>query len=70
MRVKVEIVPRGPSSEVELSEGSDGLDLCRALGLQPDAYVMFLGDQPVPIDSPLSNGDDIKMVLVVSGGHH
>ncbi len=68
MKVKAETLPRGPHGEVELPGGATGADLLEALALQPDAHVLFREGVPIPLDEPLRSGDDLKIVLVVSGG--
>ncbi len=68
MKVSVEVLPRGGVTQVELPERTTGMDLLEHLRLHPDSYVLFRGDSPIPIDEPLRPGEDLKVILVVSGG--
>lgn len=43
-------------------------DAIRCLELYPDAWIAVRGETPVPLDEPLREGDDLKLISVVSGG--
>jgi len=69
MKVSVRLLPtRRETRTVELAKGATVADLIAALGLYPDAWIAVRGDRPVPLDEPLSDSDDIKLIAVVSGG--
>lgn len=69
MKVKVRLLPaRKEARTVEVPERASVADLIAALGLYPDAWIAVRGDQPIPLDEGLSDGDDIKLIAVVSGG--
>ena len=68
MRVTAEIHPARREEVVELGPSSTGLDLLRALHLAPDAHVLVRRDMPIPADEPLADGEQIRVVAVVSGG--
>lgn len=54
--------------EVELSSGATADDAPRALGIRPELVLVFRGERPLPGDAPLSEGDRIRILRVVSGG--
>ena len=69
MMVTARLLPtRKETKVVELKSGSRVEDLIRALQLYPDAWIAVRGDEPLPSDEELTDGDDIKLVSVVSGG--
>ncbi|OGS51768.1 MAG: hypothetical protein A3K75_05895 [Euryarchaeota archaeon RBG_13_61_15] len=69
MKVTARLMPtRKETKVVELKRGSTVEDLMRALQLYPDAWIAVRGDEPLPSDEELTEGDDIKLVSVVSGG--
>jgi sulfur carrier protein ThiS len=68
MRVRAAIHPDGREEAVELREGASGMDLLKALDLPPDLYVLSRGEEILTEDEPLRDGDEIRLVRVVSGG--
>jgi sulfur carrier protein ThiS len=38
------------------------------MGLPTVACIVMRGGAPIPIDEPLSDGDDLEVVYVASGG--
>jgi sulfur carrier protein len=56
------------AKEVRLPEGSTVETVLDSLGLYPDAHIVVRGKIPVPVDSPLVNGDQLRIVKVASGG--
>ncbi len=53
---------------MELEEGAKVEDALRAMGLLPDGWIAVRRDVPIPSDEPLRDGDEVKLVSVVSGG--
>lgn len=68
MRVLAERVPRRSEETVELTAGATGLDLLRTLGLAPDAHLLVSEEVPIPLDAPLTDGQRVRVIGVVSGG--
>jgi sulfur carrier protein ThiS len=56
------------AKEVRLPEGSTVETVLDSLGLYPDAHIVVRGTTPVPVDSPVVNGDQLRIVKVASGG--
>lgn len=54
--------------ELRLPEGSTVEAMLDSLGLYPDAHIVVRGKTPVPVDSPLLNGEQLRVVKVASGG--
>jgi len=69
MKVKVRLLPaRKGGKTLTLEDGAKAEDAIRALGLHLDAWIPVREDCPIPLDEPLNDGDDIKLIAVVSGG--
>ena len=69
MKVKVKSFPRGEvDKSIELPEVSTALDLFKALNMRPDNWIVSRDDRVIPDDSPLNDGDSIRLLSVVSGG--
>ncbi|HSA35255.1 MAG TPA: hypothetical protein P5202_01700 [Methanomassiliicoccales archaeon] len=56
------------TKDVRLPEGSTVQTMLDSLGLYPDAHIVVRGRTPVPVDSPLLDGDQLRIVKVASGG--
>ena len=67
MRVTAEILPGRREESIELGPAAKGLDLLKALRLAPDAHILIRGDGPIPADEVLSDGERIRVIVVVSG---
>jgi len=69
MKVKVRLLPgRRKAKVIELGPRATVEDAVRALELYPDAWIAIRGDTPVPLDEKLRDGEDLKLISVVSGG--
>ena len=69
MKVTMVLLPtRKERKVVELRTGATVESAIRALGLYPDSWIPIRGDDPLPLDEVLSDGDELKLISVVSGG--
>lgn len=69
MRVTVQLLPsKKKAKTLELKKGAKAQDAIRAMGLYPDAWIPVRGDEPIPVDEPLEDGEKLKLIAVVSGG--
>ncbi|OGS55931.1 MAG: hypothetical protein A3K60_03465 [Euryarchaeota archaeon RBG_19FT_COMBO_56_21] len=69
MRVTLHLLPtKKESRRIELEKGATVEAAIRALGLLPDAWIPIRGNEPVPLDECLEDGDELKLISVVSGG--
>ncbi len=50
------------AKELRLPEGSTVGTMLDSLGLYPDAHIVVRGKTPVPVDSPLVDGDQLRIV--------
>jgi len=67
--VKVRLLPtRRETRTLRLSKNATVETAILALNLFPDAWLAIRGDFPLPLDEILNDGDDIKLIAVVSGG--
>ena len=69
MQVAVKSFPRGEvDKSVKIAEGSTVLDLLKKLDMRPDNWIATRDGKAIPDDSPLKDGDSIRLLSVVSGG--
>ena len=68
MKVTIIHRPAGREEEVEIAGGGTILDALRKAGISPDVTVCMMGGRPVPVDTPLREGQRFDAVTVVSGG--
>ena len=68
MKITVELLPARRETTMDLSPGSNGLDLTKLLGIAPDVHILVRNDLPIPIDEELHDNDVIRIISVVSGG--
>jgi len=67
--VTIHLLPtRKETKRIELQEGALVEHAIRSLGLFPDGWIAVRGNEPLPLDEPLKDGDELKLVSVVSGG--
>ena len=69
MKVTIHLLPtRKETKKLDLEKGSTAEQAIRALGLLPDQWIPIRGDGPIPLDEVLDDGDELKLISVVSGG--
>jgi sulfur carrier protein ThiS len=69
LRITVKTFPkREVDKSVELPDGATALDLFQSLNMRPDNWIVSRDDRVIPDDSPLKDGDSIRLLSVVSGG--
>jgi sulfur carrier protein ThiS len=69
MRVTIHLLPtRKETRHIKLEKGSSVEQAIRALGLYPDQWIPVRDDEPLPLDERLEDGDELKLISVVSGG--
>jgi sulfur carrier protein ThiS len=68
MKIKVKIVPKNSSQEVEVKKGSTVNDLLQTMKLRPDAFIILKKNTPIPEDDVLSDNQELCLVQVASGG--
>lgn len=60
--------PRDGPTRLELNDGAVVEDAVRAMGLLPDGWIAVRGNNPIPSDEPLTDGEELRLISVVSGG--
>lgn len=68
MQVAANVVPTGGRHELELPGDARAADLVRQLELPTSACLVLRRGSPIPIDEPLSEGDQLEVIYVASGG--
>ena len=69
MQVHVEFRPRRqPDRAVELSQGAKVKDLLAATGQGVDSTLVIRGNDPIPEDEELRDGESILLLSAFSGG--
>ncbi len=54
--------------EVEAEPGRTISDIISENGYHPDSYLYMISGKPVPMDTVLSETDEVKAIRVASGG--
>ena len=67
MMVKV-TVGKKRAKNLKLGAGSVAGDVFNSLGLKPDMHIAVRNGAFVPLDEPLSDGDEVRILAVASGG--
>ena len=69
MIITIHLLPtRKETKRIKLETGSSVEQAIRALGLYPDQWIPVRNDEPLPLDEKLEDGDELKLISVVSGG--
>ena len=68
MRITAELFPARETRSVDLPEGSSGYELMKHLDLAVDVHILVRGDTPIPVDEKLQEGEQLRVIAVVSGG--
>lgn len=69
MKVNFTLLPQeNIIQEIEIDEGSTGLDLLKKLNLSFDAHIITRNNEPIAIDEELRDQDELGIIKVVSGG--
>ncbi|MBO4502118.1 MAG: MoaD/ThiS family protein [Candidatus Methanomethylophilus sp.] len=53
---------------IEAGEGETIEALMRRSGIIPDAYLFLVNGKPVPMDTPIADGMNVRAIKVASGG--
>lgn len=68
MQVQVELIQARRTETLDLPSEATALDLLRQLHLAPDAHLVIRGDAPIPIDTRLVDGEELRILSAISGG--
>ncbi len=53
---------------IKVPAGSIAEDVIRALGLNVSAQIVLRGKIPIPVDEPVVDGDQLRIIETFSGG--
>ncbi len=68
MKVKITLLPRRISQEVDVPKGTSVSQLLDQLHLEPGPVVVFKNNVPLSTDSILDNETELTILRVISGG--
>jgi sulfur carrier protein ThiS len=68
MVLRITVEENGNSKEMVFKESIDVNHLLESLGRYPDGHIVVLDNVPVPLTEHLSDGDNVKIIRVASGG--
>ena len=66
--MEVTVLYENKKTTVQIAEGSTAADLLSTLELRPDAHIILRQQKPIPVDCPLTAGEELKLLKVASGG--
>ncbi len=68
VKIKVKLARTNETREITLKNGSKIEDLLKQIKLKPDTLIIMNKDKPIPIDGLLTDGQDLTIMQVSSGG--
>ena len=68
MNVKVHLVNDDKEINLALPDLALASETLKELDIPPDTVIITRSGKPIPIDSELSDGDEIDVIRVLSGG--
>jgi sulfur carrier protein ThiS len=68
LKIKVKISRTNEIKEVNLDNGALVQSLLKKINLKPDTIIVLSNNKPIPIDDELTDGDDLTILQVSSGG--
>ena len=68
MDVKVHLVNDDESIQLTLPDSALVSDTLIKLDIPPDTVIITRNGQPIPLDSELTNKDELSIIRVLSGG--
>jgi len=68
LKIKVKISRTNEIKEVNLDNGASVQSLLKKINLKPDTIIVLNNNKPIPIDDELTNGEELTILQVSSGG--
>ena len=68
MKITVKFQRSNETKQIELKTGSTANELLKKVDVKPDTVIVMSNSKPVPIDDELSDGQEITILQVSSGG--
>ena len=68
MKVKIKISRTNETKKITIKDNLKIKDLLKEINLKPDTLIVMSKDKPVPIDDDLTDGQELTIMQVSSGG--
>jgi len=68
MKISVKLQRSNEFKKIELEENSTILDLLKIINIKPDTVIVMNKNKPKPVDDVLTDGQDLLILQVSSGG--
>ena len=68
MNITVKLSRNNKTKKIKLVNGSKVEDVLKKIKLKPDTVVTMYKNQPIPIDEELTDGQELTILQVSSGG--
>lgn len=68
MKVTAKLLRTNEINKIDLKTGSTVFNLLEKMNMKPDTLIVIRNNIPIPIDDELSDGDELTIILVSSGG--
>ncbi len=68
MKITVKFQRSNETKQIELKIGSTVNELLKKVDVKPDTVIIMSNNKPTPIDDELSDGQELTILQVSSGG--
>ena len=62
------VIHSGEDKSIEITPGEPLNEVLQRLGYHPSQVLPFVGDEPIPLDTPVVDGGRVEVILITSGG--
>ncbi|HIK01671.1 TPA: MoaD/ThiS family protein [archaeon] len=66
--MKIKIVRKEGEKRIELPEGATASDIFGKLGESSETYIIKRAKEVIIGEEPLSDGDELELIKIISGG--
>jgi len=68
LKIKIKILPKNITNEIEINKGVKIFDILKNLDLKPDNIIILRNNTPVPVDDIIDDDQELTLIYVASGG--
>ena len=68
MKITVTVLPESLKKQCEIQSGSAIIEVLKILKIKPDSSIVLHNNNPIPVDAPVDDYPDLKVLRVASGG--
>ena len=68
MKIKIKLSRTNETKELTTEKGTTINDVLKKIDLKPDTVIVMENDKPLPIDDEVSEGQELTILQVSSGG--